>query len=128
MIGNPVNYDKKYKGEFPIHPAKLDWDLKRYLKLIPGKEVLDLGIGQGRNSIPLVELGYNVTGVDYSTKCLEICKNNGLEQFLNDKTLIVKLSSIELQAKINYLTSSLNFLPAENAGTVLAAIFKVAPV
>ena len=51
-------------------------DLKRYLNLLPGNEVLDLGIGQGRNSIPLVELGYNVTGVDYSTKCLEICKNN----------------------------------------------------
>jgi len=28
----------------------------------------------------------------------------------------------------NYLTSSLNFLPAEKAGTVLAAIFKGAPV
>lgn len=76
MIGNPVNYDKKYKGEFPIHPVKLDLDLKRYLNLLPGNEVLDLGIGQGRNSISLVELGYNVTGVDYSTKCLEICKNN----------------------------------------------------
>ena len=76
MIGNPVNYDKKYNVEFPIHPVKLDWDLKRYLDLLPGNEVLDLGIGQGRNSIPLVELGYNVTGVDYSTKCLEICKNN----------------------------------------------------
>ena len=76
MIGNPVNYDKKYNVEFPIHPVKLDWDLKRYLNLLPGNEVLDLGIGQGRNSIPLVELGYNVTGVDYSTKCLEICKNN----------------------------------------------------
>lgn len=76
MIGNPVNYDKKYESKFPIHPVKLDWDLKRYLNLLPGNEVLDLGIGQGRNSIPLVELGYNVTGVDYSTKCLEICKNN----------------------------------------------------
>ena len=76
MIGNPVNYDQKSKGEFPIHPVKLDLDLKRYLNLLPGNEVLDLGIGQGRNSIPLVELGYNVTGVDYSTKCLEICKNN----------------------------------------------------
>lgn len=76
MIGNPVNYDKKYKDEFPIHPVKLDVDLKRYLNLLPGKEILDLGIGQGSNSIPLVELGYNVTGVDYSTKCLEICKNN----------------------------------------------------
>ena len=30
--------------------------------------------------------------------------------------------------QINYLTSSLNFLPAVNAGTVLAAIFKAAPV
>lgn len=76
MIGNPVNYDKKNIRDFPIYPAKLDWDLKRYLNLIPGKEVLDLGIGQGRNSIPLVELGYNVTGVDYSANCLEICKNN----------------------------------------------------
>ncbi len=75
MIGNPVDYDKKFKGNFPKFPAKLDIELKRYLNLVPGKEVLDLGIGQGRNSIPLAELGFNVTGVDYSTKCLEICKN-----------------------------------------------------
>ena len=76
MIGNPVNYDKKFKNRFPTLPIKLDPELKRYLNLIPGKEVLDLGIGQGKNSIPLAELGFNVTGVDYSTKCLEICKNN----------------------------------------------------
>lgn len=42
---------------------------------MPGKEVLDLGIGQGRNSIPLSKSEFNVTGVDYSTKCLEICKH-----------------------------------------------------
>ena len=30
--------------------------------------------------------------------------------------------------KKNYLTNSLNFLPAEKAGTVLAAIFNSAPV
>ena len=76
MIGNPVNYDKKFKDNFPIFPAKFDPVLKRYLHLIPGKEVLDLGIGQGTDSIPLAELGFNVTGVDYSIKCLEICKNN----------------------------------------------------
>ena len=75
MIGNPVDYDKKFKENFPKFPAKLDIELKRYLNLVPGKEVLDLGIGQGRNSIPLAELDFNVTGVDYSTKCLEICKN-----------------------------------------------------
>lgn len=76
MIGNPVDYDKKFKGDFPIFPAKFDSELKRYLNLVPGKEVLDLGIGQGRNSIPLSKLDFKVTGVDYSTKCLEICKHS----------------------------------------------------
>lgn len=75
MIGKPVNYDKRYKDKFPIYEAKLDYELERYLNLLSGKEVLDLGIGQGMNSIPLAELGFNVTGVDYSSKCLEICKN-----------------------------------------------------
>lgn len=76
MIGNPVDYDKKFQDSFPIFPAKFDYELKRYFNLVPGKNVLDLGIGQGRNSIPLFKLGFNITGVDYSTKCLEICNQN----------------------------------------------------
>mgnify|MGYP001624119259 CR=1 FL=1 len=36
MIGNPINYDKKFKDNFPIFPAKFDPALKRYLHLIPG--------------------------------------------------------------------------------------------
>lgn len=76
MIGNPVDYDKKFNdNNFPIFPPKFDYELKRYLNLLNGKEVLDLGIGQGRNSIFLANLGFNVTGVDYSNKCLEICRN-----------------------------------------------------
>lgn len=76
MIGNPVDYDKKYKEEFPILSPKMDFELKRYLKLVNGKNVLDLGIGQGQNSIPLTNLGFNVTGVDYSNNCINICKSN----------------------------------------------------
>ncbi len=45
MIGKPVNYDKRYKNEFPIFEAKLDYELEKYLNLISGKKVLDLGIG-----------------------------------------------------------------------------------
>ena len=37
---------------------------------------VDLGIGQGQNSIPLANLGFNVTGVDYSNNCINICKSN----------------------------------------------------
>lgn len=76
MLGTPVNYDQKFKDLFPILPTRFDPELRRYLNLLPGKEVLDLGIGQGTNAIPLANLGFHVTGVDYSTKCLEICRKN----------------------------------------------------
>lgn len=35
-----------------------------------------MGIGQGQNSIFLANLGFIVTGVDYSNNCLDICKSN----------------------------------------------------
>lgn len=76
MIGNPVDFDKKFKDTFPTPDTTFDADLKQYLSLVSGKNVLDLGIGQGKNSIFLSDLGFNVTGVDYSSKCLHICKLN----------------------------------------------------
>lgn len=86
MLGNPVDYDKRFRDNFPLFPAKFDIELRRYLNLIPGKNVLDLGIGQGRNSIPLAKLGFNVTGVDYSARNLDICNNtfSGLNLIKND--------------------------------------------
>ena len=101
MIGNPINYDKKFKDKFPIFPAKFDPALKRYLHLIPGKEVLDLGIGQGTNSIPLAELGFNVTGVDYSIKYLEICKNNCNKL----KNVLMPSTVKQIGRSFNYCTS-----------------------
>lgn len=76
MIGNVVDYDKKFRDDFPRFNPSLDPVLKKYLHFVKGSNVLDLGIGQGQNSIPLANLGFNVTGVDYSSKCIDICKSN----------------------------------------------------
>lgn len=76
MIGNPINYDKKEAVKLPNIQAKIAPELRRYMKLIEGKEALDLGIGQGQNSIFLSNFGFQVTGVDYSKQALEISKEN----------------------------------------------------
>lgn len=76
MIGNPIDYDRKYIDNSPLWGKSiLDNDIKEYLKLLKGKTVLDLGIGEGQNSIILSQLGYDVTGVDFSKKALDICNN-----------------------------------------------------
>ena len=46
----------------------------RILGRLYGKEVLDVGCGQGENSILLAKLGARVTGVDISSKSIEIAK------------------------------------------------------
>lgn len=76
MIGNPINYDKKQTDKLPNTQAKITPELRRYMKLIEGKEALDLGIGQGQNAIFLSNSGYQVTGIDFSKKALEIAREN----------------------------------------------------
>ncbi len=42
-------------------------ELMDFFKNFPDRgKLLDLGCGQGRNAIPLVQLGYEVTGIDNS--------------------------------------------------------------
>lgn len=76
MIGNPINYDKKEAVKLPNIQAKIAPELRRYMKLIEGKEALDLGIGQGQNAIFLSNSGYQVTGVDFSKKSLEMARES----------------------------------------------------
>ena len=55
---------------------KLAPELRKYIKLLNGKEVLDLGIGKGYNSVLLSNFGFNVTGVDISNESLKYIEEN----------------------------------------------------
>lgn len=50
--------------------------LKKNVKLLNGKTVLDIGCGNGRNSEFMVSLGYDVTGIDMTADidCKVRCK------------------------------------------------------
>ena len=55
-----------------------------------------------------------------------VCKR-GLINKQNNNAGIMYAGILSVN-KPNYFTNSLNFFPADHAGTVFAAIFKVAPV
>lgn len=76
MKGKAFNYDSLYQQNKPMWgDSTLDPVLKKYLSLFPKGNVLDLGIGEGQNSIPLSNLGFEVTGVDVSKQALSICQS-----------------------------------------------------
>ena len=71
-----MSFDEKYKKEkclWGIEPTQIVKSLLKYKKL--GK-VLDLGAGEGRNSIFLAEKGFDVTAIDISEIGINKLKNN----------------------------------------------------
>jgi cyclopropane fatty-acyl-phospholipid synthase-like methyltransferase len=66
------NYDSAYEDDEALFGSEESHLLKEYAHLIPeGARVLDLGVGQGRNALPLARRGCQVTGIDTSGVAVE---------------------------------------------------------
>lgn len=77
-----VTYDKHYQKKEYFGKSYPDL-IEFFKKLEPKGKVLDFGCGQGRDSIALARLGYNVVGVDISKvgihQMIETAKKEKLE-------------------------------------------------
>lgn len=93
-INNKEYWNDKFKQREDklLSPEK---DLVENIGLFNGSTVLDLACGDGRNSIYLLEKGFAVTGVDYSTNALE-----NLEKHASDKNLEVKTINKNLEEMV----------------------------
>ena len=94
---------------------KMAPELRKYIKLLNGKEVLDLGVGKGYNSVLLSNFGFNVTGVDISNESLKYIEENF---DCSNLTLINKdVREFEIEKnKYDLILSSnvLHFIPKED--------------
>ena len=106
MVGKPFDFDKKDGSYFSVKYTHIDKILKSYLCLLPGKNILDLGIGTGKNSVYLSSHGYNVVGVDYSNKATKFLNDN----YPNIKTYNIDIRHFEIEPNKFDLIMSLNVL------------------
>ncbi|MDI6704403.1 MAG: class I SAM-dependent methyltransferase [bacterium] len=92
--------DKDYKAECDF----LEEVFKKYTKS-PVKTILDLGCGTGGHSLILAQRSYEVTGVDFSEKMLEIGRNKVREEDIPVKFLQGDLRSLNLKKKFDAATA-----------------------
>jgi len=59
--------------------------------------ILDVGCGTGRVSIPLAEMGFNVVGIDISSKYIEVASRRAKEKGLEDKTVFITCDAREME-------------------------------
>ena len=81
-LGMPVKYDEYYNTQdHALGPA-----FKEVIACFQNLElgqVLDLGVGQGRDAIPLAQMGHRVIGIDLSSIGFEQLKSAAVSQHLN---------------------------------------------
>jgi cyclopropane fatty-acyl-phospholipid synthase-like methyltransferase len=68
-------WESYFKNLKESRDSSPDFRLMQYFELINNGNVLDLGIGEGRNSVPFAANGFNIDGVDTSDTGLSYCKD-----------------------------------------------------
>jgi 2-polyprenyl-3-methyl-5-hydroxy-6-metoxy-1,4-benzoquinol methylase len=61
---------------FSVYEDWLEMD-KRAMDYVRGR-VLDIGCGAGRHALYLQGIGFDVLGIDYSSRAIEVCRRRGL--------------------------------------------------
>jgi len=106
-------WDRKsyyFKSLRSITPFRLSL-IEKWFGEIRGKSIIDFGCGGGLLSIPLLDLGANVTGIDISPASIEVARQNasGKGHFIVGD--LRTLSTTEFKADAALLADVLDHIP-----------------
>jgi tellurite methyltransferase len=93
-----IRWDKKYATKKYLFGREAISFLQDHVDLLPKGHVLDLAMGEGRNSVYLATKGFQVTGVDISAEGLKKAETLAAELGVTITTVVADLESYEIPA------------------------------
>ena len=84
-INSYNKHAKKFSEKFQeLMTLNKRYEFKRFVDLLPGKKILDLGCGAGDHAYYFSKQGLQLTCVDLSTEMIKLCKEKGLNAHIMD--------------------------------------------
>ncbi|SCY72119.1 tellurite methyltransferase [Lachnospiraceae bacterium XBB2008] len=114
-----TNYEKWYEGEdyyWGTEPGSFLDELIKLCPCTPGKSVLDIGCGEGKDAVYMAEQGYSVTAFDLTEngirKTVKLAVSRGVEvdAYVDD----INDFATDKQFDIVYSTGTVQYLFDEN--------------
>ncbi|MCR5511917.1 MAG: class I SAM-dependent methyltransferase [Lachnospiraceae bacterium] len=114
-----TNYEKWYEGEdyyWGTEPGSFLDELIKLCPCTPGKSVLDIGCGEGKDAVYMAEQGYSVTAFDLTEngikKTVKLAASRGVEvdAYVDD----INDFATDKQFDIVYSTGTVQYLFDEN--------------
>lgn len=118
---------KEYKKQRFYWKLKPEKGLKKVLKYVPKGMALDIGAGEGRNSIFLVKNGFEVEAIDKIKEGLEKCRKLAKKYNLPIKTRVIDIRKFRFEKnKYSLILSiaSLDFLKFSEIQKIMPKIKK----
>lgn len=97
-------FSKKYNMT-PTHS-----EVKSAIEILKPCKVLDLGCGQGRNSLFLSLLGYNVTSWDHNENSIKFLTDTAEKENLPIQTALYDINSANIQENYDFILSTVVFM------------------
>lgn len=97
-------FSKKYNMT-PTHS-----EVKSAVEILKPCKVLDLGCGQGRNSLFLSLLGYNVTSWDHNENSIKFLTDTAEKENLPIQTALYDINSANIQENYDFILSTVVFM------------------
>jgi len=114
---------KEFSKQFQeLTDVKRRYEFQRFISLLSGKEILDLGCGSGDHSDYFANQGLNVTCIDISDEMIKLCKEKNLNAFVMD------IENIEFQDNSFdgiWTVTSLLHIPKSKLSAVIDKLHKL---
>jgi len=95
-LAKSSTWEEAYTSVESLWGLKPDRTLIEYAKIIPKGNVLDLGIGEGRNALFFAKMGHEVDGIDISQTAVERCIERAKTQNLKVKAEVNDLKEADI--------------------------------
>ncbi len=97
-------------------------EFQRFISLIHGKKILDLGCGSGDHALYFKQKGFEVTAIDLSNEMIKLCKEKGINAKKMD---IEKLEFKDNTFNGIWAVTSLLHIPKQKIGRIIKKLSKI---
>ena len=119
-------WEKEYKNVDNLWGFNPNSILTKYVELLPENgEVLDIGIGEGRNALFFAKQGFAVEGIDISKTAVERCLELSKKHNLNVNAKVQDITSFEIEPNkysLIILSNVLNFFPDKDIKIIIEKV------